>query len=264
MPLLALQLLGGGGVSRAASVKDVVFDVDWTLASEVEPLHSDPAHTIVVEGKSFRIADGAEEIMTRLAHDGRVRISFFSGGDANRNLTLLKEIRLTDGSGRSFYDIAYKVLSKDDMTVVSADPALKFTDRFKKDLQKISPDLNDIVLVDDVRHFTAPGQEKNVLWLKKTYSHFETYEDAVSARKRGQDLQYIPKTRERWFYERKKLYGVFEIILGALNESEESGRAFSTIVWDKSQRSRNPFIELGLASAEGKPYLSCLARGLGL
>jgi hypothetical protein len=186
---------------------DVVFDLDWTL---VYPLSERPQmmeEILEVEGKYYRLTDWSKEVLLQLHRKPDVRVSFFSGGESSRNLELLKKIRLNDEL--SALDIAYKVLSKNDLTTVNEDPSLAFTQRFKKDLTLINADLSRVVLVDDSREFVLPDQKKNQLWLGETYNFYATQDELPKLPR-----QYDPPDPARWGRERKKMLSVY----GALDE----------------------------------------------
>ena len=212
-PRLFLSLLLGlFFFSALAKAEDfhVVFDIDWTLVYPLEnaPLTPDP-NMVEVEGKWYRFSDHAGESIEKLAQEPGVKVSFFSGGEKSRNLKLLEKLKLP--SGQNALSLAHKVLHAEDMTVVSEDKTKKFSERFKKDLTKISTDLDRIILIDDVKHFTVPGQEKNLVWLGDTYNYAASYQEArLRARTRP---QYEAPSHAAWKSERAKISRVSESVL---------------------------------------------------
>lgn len=221
--------------------KHVVFDIDWTITSEVKP-EFQGARFIEVEGKKYFVHEGLEEMIEDLVNQKKIKISFFSGGSFSRNHKLLKQIRLKDG--RSLEDIAYKILNQEDLTIVEGALSTdKFSKRFKKDLTKISSDLDNLVMYDDTEHFVLnEKQEEHVLWIGKTFEHFENFKDAKLA-----SGDYVPRTMGEWSFARKKLSIIHGATISALNASTDTGLNFSEAM-------RNEAVQLNLASGEWNDY----------
>jgi len=184
----------------------VVFDLDWTLVYPLKNTPSNPGPLeVLVEGKWYRIADGAGELLESLSQQPNLQLHFFSGGKKSRNLALLKKIQAP--SGKSAFELASKILSQDDLT--DFDPkAEKFSDRWKKDLRKIDSDLDRVILVDDIENFSLPGQEKQVLWTGKTYNFYDQFS---SVPKFGRE-EWDPPNQQEWLREREKLKTIREEI----------------------------------------------------
>lgn len=226
-----------------ADTKHIVFDIDWTISSELGPSYKGVGHRVIeVEGKKYFVHDGLEELIEELLQKKDFKISFFSGGSYLRNHALLKQIKLSDG--KTLEEIAYKILNKEDLTLV---PGMgnteKFSKRYKKDLTKISKDLSNLVMIDDTEHFVLDAaQENHVLWTGKTFEHFDHFADAKEA-----TGEYIPRTISEWSFARKKL----PILKGAINqayrESQEIGISFFEAVKMQEQL-------LNLASSEWNDY----------
>jgi len=191
----------------------VVLDIDWTIVAS--------------QNEEYRLNDGVREYVEYLLEKD-VKISFFSGGDKERNIKLLKEIKLKNG--RSFFDIAYKIKSKDDLTTMpNVLENARFSERYKKDLTLIDLKLENIVLIEDNPQFYLDEtQKKNLFWLGKTFNHYETYAEVKAARKSltGKDLQYVPKSFEEWLVARKKFFLVKEHTVKAFELQEELGIEF--------------------------------------
>ena len=211
--ILALGLIGPMP-AHAAEPIHLVFDIDWTL---VYPLPERPAkpdaHTVEALGKWYRFADDSAAIIAEAAANPNLRVSFFSGGEKERNLELLQKLKLPDG--RSALDVATKVLSSDDLTPASSDPNAGFADRWKKDLTKIEPDLDRVVLVDDMADFSVPGQERNMYWLGETYNFAGTFEEAKA--RALVKAKYEAPTEAAWKWERAKLKRAFAFVRRAAN-----------------------------------------------
>ncbi|MGZ3789383.1 MAG: hypothetical protein ACXVLQ_12720 [Bacteriovorax sp.] len=213
-----------------SDLKHIVFDIDWTITSEVDVNFEGP-RTIDVEGKKYFVHDGIEDLIEELLKRKDVKISFFSGGGLSRNHELLSKIKLRDG--RSLEEIAYKILNRDDLTI---NPGALETDRFfvrfKKDLTKVSPDLENLVMIDDTEHFVLdPLQEEHVLTLGKTFKHFDHFEDAKEA-----TGPYVPRSIGEWGLARKKLYVVGGALDTALKECDENGTSLSKALRNEAQK----------------------------
>ncbi len=200
---------------------DVVFDLDWTLLYKTsEPMAAQDQTDIIRYGTEvYRLAPGTTDAIIKLHNTPDVRVSFYSGGEADRNLAVVdfiyQQIAL-----RQKNLAPYKVLNKADLvTVPDALPTERFSKRFKKDLTKISSNLNRIVLVDDIADFTPKGQEKNLLWLGVTYEDFPTYAAAADKSKLAadKDKKYFPESYSDWLQERSKITAATDIILKSLN-----------------------------------------------
>lgn len=185
---------------------DVVFDIDWTLVSQVDGLDSANSRTYKSLGDYYRLTDGAQEIIEDLIEDKKVRVSFYSGGSEARNLDLLSQIKLSNGE--SLLDVSYKVLSKKHLIEVSSDPDLRFSERLKKDLTLVNENLNNVVLIDDIKHFTPLNQRKNVIWTGKTFT-FQGIFTKV-------DGDHFASSEFSWLRDRYKLYSSHSKIKDAL------------------------------------------------
>lgn len=194
---------------------DIILDLDWTLIKQVDSstVLKDPRKYVFYEGEVYRVKDGARELLESLAKRENIRISFFSGGGEFRNHSVLKQIKVLD---KTAHEISYKILSKKDLTVVSNDESLSFTDRFKKDLRLVNEDLSKVVLIDDDKRFLISDEYlENLLWLGKTYSQYEEYSEIPSGR-----TVYDPKTYEQWFFDRNKLFMVRDILDESLDNED--------------------------------------------
>lgn len=215
------------GVRSPAAIHSyihVVLDIDWTISSEVDPSFVGK-RTILVDEKKYFIHDGLEEFIENLLSKNDIQISFFSGGSKKRNLALLSQIKISDG--RTLADIAFKVLGKEDLSVVpDALPSDKFSLRFKKDLSKISSDFSNLVMIDDTQHFVLNSeQEELVLFTGKTFQHFENFSDAKML-----SGEYVPKTLEEWSFARKKLFILNGALEHAYQQSKVLGLSFREAV----------------------------------
>lgn len=163
-----------GGLSFGAFASDplptifrpvhIIFDLDWTLFYSIDSKDPDQTDSKVfeVDGKHYRLTDHAEILLRHLHHNyPEVQISFFSGGQKERNLQLLRSIRVTEN--KTALDIAAYTFHFDDLTKVNADEALPFVTRYKKLVENLISDFHseDVILIDDQVDF-ASGRVKAV------------------------------------------------------------------------------------------------------
>lgn len=201
--------------------RHVVFDLDWTLFSEFDSSLVKPsaARVFKVEGKNYYLTPYAEELI-RFLDAAKIKVSFFSGGSESRNLALLDKAALKNG--KSFSSLAYRVLSRSDLTTISNDESLSFTDRYKKDLTKITDDLENIILIEDNKNFALDAvQAKNIFWLGPTYQVLTKMEDVGLI-----DSKYLPPTKEAWDLSNHKLLILKEAIREAMSLEKSKGLSF--------------------------------------
>ena len=167
--LLGLWLLLCPCLSFGQERLNVVFDLDWTLLNSTTEamVQADSKDTFAFEGKWYRIAHGTAESIIKLHQQG-FEISIYSGGTADRN-DFAAELITKQIHALGVLDFKFKqVLDLSDLLVVSNDPTAKFVDRYKKELSRFF-DITRTLIVDDMMNFAVKGQEKNMVWLGKTY-----------------------------------------------------------------------------------------------
>jgi hypothetical protein len=196
---------------------DIVFDLDWTLIKQLkrgEKLTGD--NILYYQDEVYRLNDGALELLEYLNSKKNIRVSFFSGGGKFRNEAVLKKMKVGKGSA---FDMAHKILSKDDLEVRSQDTSLTFTDRYKKNLLKVNSDLSNVLIIDDDIRFAANAdQERNFLFLENVKYHFESPSDIHFG-----GGQFDPKTKAEWFFDKNKIYIVSDILENSLDEEDFLG-----------------------------------------
>ena len=130
------------------SIRHIVFDLDGTL---VESLGTNSIGDVILDsGEAYHVFDHAIELVERAYRDG-LQIHFYSGGPNKRNLDLLSKLKLSDG--KRFSDIASSILGKEDLVDLGEQfEGSYFTDRYRKDLTKIAP-LDQLVIIEDNRYF---------------------------------------------------------------------------------------------------------------
>lgn len=221
----------------------VVYDLDWTLINQGPNTATPSRNLISVLNEKYFVSEGAQDVLTAQSKNPRIKISFYSGGERARNIEALKKIKLTDGSGRSLYDIAFKILSKDDLHRTDAPESAKFAERFKKDLTLITSNMDNVVLVDDLAIFSL--QKGKLLHLGRTYTIFEKYSEAERAYTLNPQDKFIPSNRPAWTLDRYKIPAVHGIIDEAINQTEK-GVTFSQAVQKLSSEPREKFLLSGL------------------
>ncbi len=205
---------------------DIVFDLDWTIINPTTEAMAEavPENTIRIDEKLYRFSDHTFEVLSSLHQIPDVRISYFSGGAAERNHTVIKaiyeKINLLYPNNNFKFN---KILSATNLTQVSADLDLKFSQRYKKDLSAHF-DLNNAVLVDDIQKFILPGQEKNMLWLGKTYNDRPLYQ--LAPLEEPADTAYSAPNEIEWRRDRNKLLIIQQTILKAIELSHKNGLSF--------------------------------------
>lgn len=184
-----------------SSHRDIVFDFDQTsgymihgkIGGSGDPLHehsgsaieatyekpeinkdgspalnSDGTRKTSLITEKFRLYDGFVELLQELKNQSHVRVSFFSAGSTIRLRTFLTKIKLPDG--RSASEIVYRTLGEEDLTRVGN--VGRFREMFRKDLRKVNPDLQNVILLDDV-NFALDTQKKNLLLFVEDFPYPE-------------------------------------------------------------------------------------------
>lgn len=207
--------------------KHIVFDIDWTIVAEIKkPTPSQLKNKRIIEvfGVHYYVNDGLEEFIEDLTLRKDVKISFFSGGNKLRNTELLSKIKLKDG--RSLKDVAFKVLNNEDLVIVdNASQGARFSERFKKDLTKVSLDLDQLIMLDDTANFVlenSDNQNEHVFHIGSTFEYFENFSDTNGLRG-----EYVPQSYEQWMLDKKKLNILNIAFNEAYAEANETGISFS-------------------------------------
>lgn len=200
---------------EVSSEKDplhLVLDIDWTLViplTEEQAKHfSGDKRLLIVGEETYLLKEGARELLEVAFNHPQIKVSFFSGGGKHRNRTLLKSLLFRDGSNA--LEKSYKVLSKEDLTVVSTDQRLRFSERFKKDMRKVHPDLDRVLLIEDLAHFALGEGQENTLWLGKTFypkiPQMAWEESLQTWQELGVEARYLPPHQEADWWARRKLF----------------------------------------------------------
>ena len=199
----------------------IVFDIDYTIVQPATDLND--SDVILIEGEHYKVNNWAREMIESLSRHPNVEISFFSGGKKDRNQKLLREIKMN--TGESFLNIAGNVYSYSDLHQVQEEG--RFSERLKKDLKILDFDLERTILIDDNSLFTHEGQDKNMLWLGKTYHHYEDFNKTYADIGNKKVLQeFIPENFQQWFLARNKLKFVHELIEDAIRSEKTSTVGF--------------------------------------
>ncbi|HEX7672907.1 MAG TPA: hypothetical protein VF412_01980 [Bdellovibrio sp.] len=223
--LLTLSFLGRAIASQSPSQPiDIIFDIDWTTFYTINPTDPNQADSniIWVEGKAYRPTEHLGEVLESLLQHPEVRVSFFSGGERSRNEALLKAFRLP--SGRSAFDVSYRVFSKEDLSVVSTDATMPFSKRYKKSLEGLLPNATPerAVLIDDQPEFAkAPWVGVSSLGRFNFQKNFDASKIPMS---------FFPENREQWMAEKDKALMWKTLLEEAISSSEKSETSFAQIV----------------------------------
>lgn len=206
----------------------VVLDIDWTIVKELKnysPTVPENPRVIKVQDIYYYVNDGLEEIILEMLKHKEVRISFSSGGKSIRNHELLEKIKLSDG--RSLKDIAYRNLGYEDLVEVEGVAAgSKFSERYKKDLRKITKNLRQLIMLDDTAKFVLDNgydQNEHVFFIGKALLHFNSFADTKGL----EEGEYIPKSYDEWLLDKHKLYILLVAFQEAYKESIESNMTLS-------------------------------------
>jgi hypothetical protein len=138
-----------------------------------------------------------------------VKVAFTSGGNEVRNKEGLGQIIMLDG--RSMLEHNPIILSEGDLTPYATGPGtenLRYRDRYKKDLRKVSGgDLSNLLHIDDIIAFILPGQERNGIDIGPAYdfiSDFGQYAK-LNGFPDGKKLDRPPPSRKAWAYDTQRL-----------------------------------------------------------
>jgi hypothetical protein len=229
--------------NRAFSWTDVVFDLDEVLIFKVSSSKPAPLNAQLVnfEGTSYWIGHGVPEMLEHLSRNPDIRISFFSSALTERNVEVLKQIRLP--SGRSAYDLSKihnqegrepRVFSKSDTEVVDS--------LIKKDLRKVAADidLNRSILVDDQDGFALADQKRNLLWAPEMLSDHRVEYSRLNIRDAILDADQKEAKREaqKFLIERNKSLRIVGMIEESMARSKITGQSpvdeLNKLQWEKA------------------------------
>jgi hypothetical protein len=237
----------------------IVWDLDGTLVDWATDLPNHP-ESFELMGERYLPSLGAEWVVGEIAaHPLVATTSFYSGGLEERNVQLLKRLWVNhDGSKHSFLELASQVLSRHhfilpghpDQTVSHISQII--TRLAKKDLSRISANLENVILVDDWHDFTPEEQRGNVLALGKSYTPFASFEDAQTWLFENSQLEgalrWVPLSQEEWFRHRYKLIRAYNIIMESLEALSDSSnrKTFRELVYQKTRDPHSNHIKAGL------------------
>ncbi len=247
---LLLFILLIPAIALAELPLDIVFDIDLTIVTRVDDgpqgdLLADPAdprrgtvdinflepeydrlnrvvgNRTIPRSERYRLYEGMTALMKRLKtlqEEGKVRVTFFSGGSEPRNEALLKTIKLSDGS--SLWDLAQgRVLGRGALTPTGVTSRMRIRDRFKKDLTRVNPNLSDVIIIDDIKEFVPVNQRQNLLWIGEEFPYPERVRHSSGA--------IDPAVLER---ERTKFQWISREVEGAILKRIETGRPLSALI----------------------------------
>lgn len=218
--------------------RHVVFDIDWTIVAEIQPetLKTMKSKRVIeVGGHFYFINEGLEQFIQNILDKKDIKISFYSGGEKIRNHDLLSKIKLSDG--RSLKDISYKILNYEDLVSTEASPDAPFSERFKKDLTKITSNLDELIMFDDTYDFvleTKQTQRNHVFFIGSSFLYFESFKETE-----GHLGKYVPKNEAEWKLNNKKLY----ILNAAFNEAYQDS-SFGNVTFSEAMKKKEDLLNL--------------------
>jgi hypothetical protein len=209
--LLALISFSAEGADFIPKEINIVFDLDWTLIYATRENSENVADVVLSSIESYKLADGAAEIIDYLSNIPGVKISFFSGGPADRNKKILQGLMLP--SGKSAFDVAYKILSKEELeSRPNVSESSHFSLRFRKNLEKISKQTSNLLMLEDSPQFIDLSQLDSVIWIGNPYEYVDRPE-LVSDLNFRANLHYLPNNLLEWQLERTKLIWGFGVLM---------------------------------------------------
>jgi hypothetical protein len=205
----------------AGAVVDLVFDLDWTLfyTTTQESVRQDANRTYEYDHVYYRMTPDAPEVLLQLQKQG-FRLSTFSGGKNERNDFLVAQLvresaTLPGGPLRFYRQLGFNELSRRENPT-----SARFADTYMKDLSQINPDLESVVLIDDMLKFSPVGQERNLLWLSKAYNDRLFFDSGRAGEK------FEAATAADWQEERYKLHFVLKTLSEIQRQSAAQGQSF--------------------------------------
>lgn len=205
---------------------DIVLDIDWTILNPTTEALAEAVPEGIFRHSTgvYRYSKHIVDFMRTLHSMPGVRVSFYSGGEADRNHAVVKDLynKINEKMSSNHFE-PYKVLSLEDLTPVSSDPKLRFGDRLKKDIARFfNPRF--AVLVDDTKDFVMHGQERNQLWLGETYNDRPRYE--LVHLEKPEDVKYSAPNKKEWQRDLDKLLPVLDILTQAIRKTRSSNVDF--------------------------------------
>lgn len=202
-----------------------VFDIDWTIVTPLEGTKAKKTfkalknYIELKDGSAYLLKEGVIDILEAISKYDQYKASFFSGGKKERNTSLLKLIKLKNG--KTAYEVAEKVLSYEDLSIVSKDKNLRFSERLKKDLRKSGSPIEKTILIEDIPHF-AKGVEgrKQTIWIGDTYfpalrdwsyQKYQSFWDSLEKEKR-----FLAPSKDSLWWSKRKFYILTALIEGLL------------------------------------------------
>jgi hypothetical protein len=220
-------------IASDEKIYDIVFDIDWTIVYQVRERYISAPEVMKIGDEYYHTSYNLIPLIEDLLNKPNVRVSFFSGGSSRRNLELLEKIKLSNG--KSLREIAYKILSINDLEIRPGvdpnDSTIKFSKRYQKNLLRINSNLENVVMIDDIENFLPEKQSDHMFFLQKTYEYFPTFADAKEARILDEiKSDYIPLTYQEYIGEKQKLNWVKSVLDQSFVIAEGQNKNLSNVV----------------------------------
>ncbi len=203
-----------------ATDRHIVFNLEGVLTQGVPEANLaflDKSKIITVNGAHYRIADGAIEALRRLAAMPDVKISFFTDLPKDRTEALLQALQLTADGSKTAKSIAFRILTKEDQTTENPP---------KKDLSKVSTDLNNLLFFDRDATRVVDAHQGNVVSTGPVFFHYDSFEQAqkkAAEMKAANESSYqqlaqsIPQAEQAYRLHQARVIAAFDIADKSLN-----------------------------------------------
>jgi hypothetical protein len=220
-------------IASEEAIYDIVFDIDWTIVYQVREKYIGSAGVMKIGEEYYHESFDLISLMDDLFARPNVRVSFFSGGSSERNMELLAKIKLSNG--KSLQEMAYKILSLNDLEIRPGvnpnDSSVKFSKKYQKNLLRVNSDLKNVMMIDDIENFLPTEQSDHMFFLQKTYEFFPSFSAAETARLTNElRADYIPSSYQEYIGEKHKLAWVKDVLDRSFEKIEVSKESLSSAV----------------------------------
>jgi len=229
----------------------IVLDIDWTIVTPLEDNRAKEAfkglesYIELNDGSAYLLKEGVLEILDAISQSDQYKVSFFSGGKKERNIELLKHIKIKNG--KTAFEVADKVLSFDDLSTVSKDQNLRFSERLKKDLMKSGSPLEKTILIEDIPHFAKGARAREqTIWIGDTY--FPALRDWSIQDYRnfweglGKQEKFLASSKDNLWWSQRKFYLLTALIEQSLSAQEIISQAIAAGVPNRSPDQQSIYI----------------------
>jgi hypothetical protein len=249
--------------SALASEHDIVIDIDGSLIQKIpsnQARNYDTSTLIKVGYGTYKVADNAVEMLTRLSANPDNKIYFLSHASASETSQILAAISKMKPTNPDLTSLAAKVFSAESLSSFDAGgkPDDEYLPKTKQlDLKKVNSDLSHVVLVTDNSRATVPGQENNIYYYQHPYYEFKSFEDSkteadsfkkANAKKFSEEEKFFPTSEKEWKRHQDRIAAIYGTLLSGIEKSDQDPqKSLSDAVNDAAQASSvEDRIEAGL------------------